>query len=338
MNKAGVDITDISEDGSVHTFKAPKLTDGTYTITFKYTDGAGNIMKSDSEKLTGGIYMSQTIVVDTKMPIISNIDITDNCKAGCKDGDVYYMDEQGITFNFTVTDENVAPEDIEIVAKNEDGNEQVITNFTKENSKVNGKTVWNCKYTVKNGDLADGVWTFKVQIKDQVNHRKEQIVNYKYDFSLEAPEITITYNKPEKTVTKDTTDYTNETYTVQIQIGNEKEDAEGINVALDAQENGNAYAVTPEENGNIYTYTFDGKDKEECIYTFNVTCTDKHKRSLTIKEGSEAVKGFRTIVVDKKAPEISQPVLGVDDKNKDVNCPEKEDGKYYPNATGTIKL
>lgn len=54
----------------------------------------------------------------------------------------------------------------------------------------------------KNGDLADGVWTFKVQIKDQVNHRKEQIVNYKYDFSLEAPEITITYNKPEKTVTK----------------------------------------------------------------------------------------------------------------------------------------
>ena len=335
VNKAGVDITDISEDGSVHTFKAPELTDGTYTITFKYTDGAGNIMKSDSEKLTGGIYMSQTIVVDTKMPIISNIDITDNCKAGCKDGDVYYMDGQGITFNFTVTDENVAPEDIEIVAKNEDGNEQVITNFTKENSKVDGKTVWNCKCTVKNGDLADGVWTFKVQIKDQVNHRKEQIVNYKYDFSLEAPEITITYNKPEKTVTKDTTDYTNETYTVQIQIGNEKEDAEGINVALDAQENGNAYAVTPEENGNIYTYTFDGKDKEECIYTFNVTCTDKHKRSLTIKEGSEAVKGFRTIVVDKKAPEISQPVLGADDKNKDINCPEKEDGKYYPNATGT---
>ena len=172
VNKSGVDITDISEDGSVHTFKAPELTDGTYTITFKYTDGAGNIMKSDSEKLTGGIYMSQTIVVDTKMPIISNIDITDNCKAGCKDGDVYYMDGQGITFNFTVTDENVAPEDIEIVAKNEDGNEQVITNFTKENSKVNGKTVWNCKYTVKNGDLADGVWTFKVQIKDQVNHRK----------------------------------------------------------------------------------------------------------------------------------------------------------------------
>ena len=41
--------------------------------------------------------MSQTIVVDTKMPIISNIDITDNCKAGCKDGDVYYMDGQGIT-------------------------------------------------------------------------------------------------------------------------------------------------------------------------------------------------------------------------------------------------
>lgn len=79
---------------------------------------------------------------------------------------------------------------------------------------------------------------------------------------------------------------------MQIQIGNEKEDAEGINVALDAQENGNAYAVTPEENGNIYTYTFDGKDKEECIYTFNVTCTDKHKRSLTIKEGSEAVNGF----------------------------------------------
>ena len=71
VNKAGVDITDISEDGSVHTFKAPELTDGTYTITFKYTDGAGNIMKSDSEKLTGGIYMSQTIVVDTKMPIIS---------------------------------------------------------------------------------------------------------------------------------------------------------------------------------------------------------------------------------------------------------------------------
>lgn len=103
VNKAGVDITDISEDGSVHTFKAPELTDGTYTITFKYTDGAGNIMKSDSEKLTGGIYMSQTIVVDTKMPIISNIDITDNCKAGCKDGDVYYMDGQGITFNFTVT-------------------------------------------------------------------------------------------------------------------------------------------------------------------------------------------------------------------------------------------
>ena len=101
------------------------------------------------------------------------------------------------------------------------------------------------------------------------------------------------------------------------------------------KEYGNAYAVTPEENGNIYTYTFDGKDKEECIYTFNVTCTDKHKRSLTIKEGSEAVKGFRTIVVDKKAPEISQPVLGADDKNKDINCPEKEDGKYYPNATGT---
>lgn len=41
-------------------------------------------------------------------------------------------------------------------------------------------------------------------------------------FSLEAPEITITYNKPEKTVTKDTTDYTNETYTVQIHIGMKK--------------------------------------------------------------------------------------------------------------------
>ncbi len=40
-------------------------------------------------------------------------------------------------------------------------------------------------------------------------------------------------------------------------------------------------------------------------------------------------------MVDKKAPEISQPVLGADDKNKDINCPEKEDGKYYPNATGT---
>lgn len=335
VNKAGVDIADISEDGSTHTFKAPELTDGTYTLTFKYTDGAGNAMKSDSEKLTGGTYTSQTIVVDTKMPEISNVGIADNCKAGCKDGDTYYMDEQGITLSFSVTDENVAPEDIEIIAKNEDGNEQVITDFTKEASKVNGKAVWNCKYTVKNGDLADGVWTFKAQVKDQVNHSKEQAVDYKYDFSMEAPEVTITYNKPEKTVTKDTTDYTNEAYSVQIQIGNEKEDAEGITVALDAQENGNAYAITPEENGNIYTYTFAGKDKEECTYTFNVTCTDKHKRSLPIKEGSETVKDFRTIIVDKKAPEISQPALGADDQNKDTNCPEKEDGKYYPNATGT---
>ena len=335
VNKAGVDITDISEDGSAHTFKAPELTDGTYTLTFKYTDAAGNVMKSDSEKLTGGTYTSQTIVVDTKMPTISNVGITDNCKAGCKDGDTYYMDEQGIALSFSVTDENVAAEDIEIVAKNEDGNEQVITDFTKEASKVDGKAVWNCKYTVKNGDLADGVWTFKAQVKDQVNHSKEQAVDYKYDFSLEAPEVTITYNKPEKTVTKDTTDYTNEAYSVQIQIGNEKEDAEGITVALEAQENGNACTVAPAENGNIYTYTFAGKDKEECTYTFNVTCTDKHKRSLPIKEGSETVKDFRTIVVDKKAPEISQPVLGADDQNKDTNCPEKEDGKYYPNATGT---
>lgn len=333
VNGKEVNITADSEEGSTHTFKAPALTDGIYTLTFKYTDGAGNKMKSDSEKLTDGTYTSQTIVVDTKAPDISTVGIVDNCKAGCKDGNTYYMDDTGITFNFTVTDENVTAEDIELIAENENGNKKIITesagNTSKTSKKIDGKTVWTCAYTIKNGELADGVWTFKAQAKDKLEHSKDQAVDYSYDFSVKAPTITLTYDKP--VVSKDSTYYTNKDYNVQLQIGNDKEDTEGITVTADAKQNGSDYTMNPAESGNIYTYTFKAEDKKEYTYTFNMICKDKHKREIPIQEGSETIKAFKTIIVDKEAPQIKDIEVAADA----VNCPLKADGKYYPNATGT---
>lgn len=159
------------KNGGVHTGSITLSGDGEYVVTMSYTDKSTNQMT---------VYQSETIVIDTKAPVIKSVVYSPNAVVRTAEGRKYYDAEQTVTI--TVTERNFRADDIvaQVIAEDVTGAQVPVTDFAAYlRSRNNWKQGANAdEHTATITFSKDANYTFAIACTDLARRKSGE---YKQD-------------------------------------------------------------------------------------------------------------------------------------------------------------